>query len=104
MILNYQVIDLNQSQTSVVTVSAVQLMEDYQGCNIPTQISSNTNLKNQRHSLQSIKSLSNKKKRIDITVPYDDDVESNIDFIDLDTEDEYASSVYTRRSISPTSR
>ena len=33
-----------------------------------------------------------------------EDVESNIDYIDLETEDEYASSVYTRRSVSPTSR
>ena len=79
-------------------------MEDYQGCNIPTQIPSNTNVKNQSHSLQSIKSLSNKKERLNITVPNDEDVESNIDCIDLDTEDEYASSVYTRRSVSPTSR
>ena len=33
-----------------------------------------------------------------------EDLESNIDYIDLETEDEYASSVYTRRSVSPTSR
>ena len=33
-----------------------------------------------------------------------EDIESNIDYIDLETEDEYASSVYTRRSVSPTSR
>ena len=33
-----------------------------------------------------------------------EDVDSNIDYIDLETEDEYASSVYTRRSVSPTSR
>ena len=33
-----------------------------------------------------------------------EDMESNIDYIDLETEDEYASSVYTRRSVSPTSR
>ena len=95
---------MNQSQSSVVTVSAVQLIEDHEGYNILAQLPTNTNIHNQKQSLRSVKSLGNINEGLDMTDPNNEDIESNIDCIDLGTEDEYASSVYTRRSISPTSR
>ena len=63
------------------------------------------NLKNQKRSLKSVESLGNIKEGINaMEGDNGEDTESNIDCIDLGTEDEYASSVYTARSISPTSR
>ena len=68
------------------------------------QTSSNHNTKTQRQSIKSVQSLGNIAEHLDMTYTDHEDIESNIDCIDLGTEDEYASSVYTARSVSPTSR
>ena len=80
-------------------------MEDHKegSSNLP-QTSSNNNTRNQRQSIKSVQSLGNIAEHLDMTYTDHEDIESNIDCIDLGTEDEYASSVYTARSVSPTTR
>jgi hypothetical protein len=96
---------LSQSHSSVATISAVHIMEDNEEDhrNLP-QTSSNHNTRNERQSIKSLQSLGNIAEHLDMTYTDHEDIESNIDCIDLGTEDEYASSVYTARSVSPTSR
>ena len=85
-----QVIDLNQSQSSIVTVSAVHLLEEQKHMQIPPKQSS-------KH----MGSKGNSKASIMRNhIATDEDIESNIDYIDLETEDEYESSIFTKRSIS----
>ena len=80
-------------------------MEDHEkGPSSLHQASSNINTGNQRQSIKSVQSLGNIAEHLDMPCTDQQDIESNIDCIDLGTEDEYASSVYTARSVSPTSR
>ena len=98
--------DLNQSQSSVATLSAVRLYESNKGgTNEQSQSTTPNNMNRKRRSLKSVESLGNIKEGLHTSEGYHgEDTDSNIDCIDLGTEDEYASSVYTARSISPTSR
>ena len=79
----------------MATLSAVRLVEDYER---------EVNLHAKNNSLKHVKCLGSIKEGLDMIDTNHDDIESNIDCIDLGTEDEYVSSVYTARSLSPTSR
>ena len=98
--------DLNQSQSSVATLSAVRLIESNKGVtNAQSQSTNPHNGSRSRRRLKSVESLGNIKEGLHaLEGDNEEDTDSNIDCIDLGTEDEYASSVYTARSISPTSR
>ena len=98
--------DLNQSHASVATLSAVRLIENNNaGSNIQSKSASSLDGKNQRQTIKSAELYGNIKEDSNpLEGDNCEDTDSNIDCIDLGTEDEYASSVYTARSISPTSR
>ena len=98
--------DLNQSHASVATLSAVHLIENNNaGSNIQSKSIRSLDGKNQRQSIKSAESYGHIKEHLHpLEGDNGDDTDCNIDCIDLGTEDEYASSVYTARSISPTSR
>lgn len=98
--------DLNQSQSSVATLSAVRLMESNNGgSNVQSPLANPNNGNYKTRNLKSVESMRNIKEGLQVLEGDNEvDTDSNIDCIDLGTEDEYASSVYTARSISPTSR
>ena len=98
--------DLNQSQSSVATLSAVRLMEsNNRGSNAQSPLANQDNGNYKRRNLKSVASMGNIKEGLHVLEGDNgEDTDLNIDCIDLGTEDEYASSVYTARSISPTSR
>ena len=98
--------DLNQSHASVATLNAVRLMENNNaGSSIQSKSPGTLAGNNQRHSIKSAESYGHIKENLHpLEGDNGGDTDSNIDCIDLGTEDEYASSVYTARSISPTSR
>ena len=103
-LVDIQVLELNQSQNSIATLSAVRLSEDHdnQKTKVATQHQGVYKNKNQgRRNAESLDKIREGPASLDSNK---EDIESNIDYIDLETEDEYASSVYTRRSVSPTSR
>ena len=98
---------MNQSQASVATISVVRLTENSNaGSYVGGQQTNNRDDRSyQRQSLKGVESMGNIKEGLKpLHTNNGEDIDCNIDCIDLGTEDEYASSVYTARSISPTSR
>ena len=95
---------MNQSQTSIATLSAVRLSEDHDKQKTIDASKHQGVYKNKKQGRKNAESLDRIREGPASLDSNKEDLESNIDYIDLETEDEYASSVYTRRSVSPTSR